>query len=85
MDIRTFAGQLRFNGRADFPANANTIEYARQLDAADPIQHLRDEFVLPTKASLKKKSLDGHLPGKYKEEKMIFPARERADHCVKVD
>lgn len=56
--------QIRSAGRAKFPSNANTTEFAKELDAQDSLRHLRDEFTLPTRKSLKKKALDGTLPGK---------------------
>lgn len=40
-----------------FPADANTEDYARQLDSQDPLAKYRDDFIVPTKASLKNKSL----------------------------
>ncbi|KAF3062073.1 Kynureninase 1 [Daldinia childiae] len=62
MSFSSYVEQLRSEGQAKFPSNANTAEFARELDSQDPIRHLRDEFILPTKASLKKKALDGTLP-----------------------
>ncbi|KAL8308391.1 hypothetical protein RB593_006627 [Gaeumannomyces tritici] len=46
----------------EFPANAGTLEYARSQDAQDPLRHLREHFIFPTVASLKKKALDGKIP-----------------------
>ncbi|KAF1813033.1 kynureninase 1 [Eremomyces bilateralis CBS 781.70] len=34
-----------------------TIEEARQLDAADPLGHLREEFTIPSKGDLKRRNL----------------------------
>lgn len=47
----------------EFPADANTLDYARSEDAKCPIRHMREHFIFPTRASLKKKALDGRLPG----------------------
>jgi len=37
--------------------NVHSREYAVSLDAQDPLNHLRDEFLIPTKAQLKANSL----------------------------
>ncbi|KAK1702477.1 kynureninase 2 [Colletotrichum lupini] len=62
MDFNAFAEQIRSGSQAKFPANANTISFAQQLDAQDKLAYLRNEFIIPTKGSLKKKSLTGTLP-----------------------
>jgi len=36
---------------------AHTREYAQSLDAQDPLKDLRGEFIIPTKADLKRKTL----------------------------
>ena len=36
---------------------ALTRKYAETLDANDPLKHLRKEFIVPTKANLKSKTL----------------------------
>ncbi|EGO57264.1 hypothetical protein NEUTE1DRAFT_145950 [Neurospora tetrasperma FGSC 2508] len=54
---------LRDGQKPEFPPNANTLEYAQSLDAQDQLSHFRDEFIIPTRASLKKKALDGIIPG----------------------
>jgi len=41
----------------DFPPEANTVEYARSLDAKDPLRNLREQFIIPSKANLKTKKL----------------------------
>ncbi|TDZ14077.1 Kynureninase 1 [Colletotrichum orbiculare MAFF 240422] len=64
MEIAAFAEQLRSGRPAKFPANAKTPEFAQQLDAQDNLRHLRDEFIIPTKGSLKKKELSGKFPNK---------------------
>lgn len=38
--------------------------YAKALDYADPLKHLRDEFVIPTKTDLKRETL-AVPPGPY--------------------
>jgi kynureninase len=63
MDLSSFAQRLRSGAAPKFPANANTLDFAQKLVSEDQLKHLRDEFVLPTKRSLKKKALDGSIPG----------------------
>lgn len=36
---------------------AYSKEYAESLDARDPLRHFRDEFIIPSKADLKIKTL----------------------------
>ncbi len=45
-------------------SNINTREYAEGLDNQDSLKHLRDEFIIPTKADLKNKTLakSGNVP-----------------------
>jgi kynureninase len=38
-------------------SSINTRDYAERLDQQDPLKHLRDEFIIPTKADLKRKTL----------------------------
>ncbi|KAK2040746.1 kynureninase [Colletotrichum somersetense] len=64
MEFTTFAEQIRSGQPAKFPANATSFEFAQRLDTQDNLRHLRDEFIIPTKGSLKKKSLDGTFPNK---------------------
>ncbi|KAK4131571.1 kynureninase 2 [Trichocladium antarcticum] len=54
---------FRAGQKPDFPAHSKSVEYARQLDAEDTISSLRDDFIIPTKGSIKKKALDGKLLG----------------------
>ncbi|KAL2211438.1 kynureninase [Sarocladium strictum] len=63
MSLTDFVDRLRGGSPAKFPSSANTLEFAQQLDSQDSIRHLRDEFIIPTKGSLKKKALDGRIPG----------------------
>ncbi|OAA69139.1 kynureninase [Cordyceps fumosorosea ARSEF 2679] len=62
MDLPTYVERLRGGGPAKFPADANSLDFARQLDGQDALRHLRYDFILPTKTSIKKKALDGTLP-----------------------
>ena len=43
------------NSRSE--VDINTREYAEIQDEQDPLKHLRAEFILPTKADLKRKTL----------------------------
>ncbi|KAH7156084.1 pyridoxal phosphate-dependent transferase [Dactylonectria macrodidyma] len=61
--LSAFVERLRNGSDAKFPHDANSLEFARGLDAQDTLSHLRDEFILPTKSSLKKKGLNGTIPG----------------------
>lgn len=61
-----FVHRLRSGQPVEFPSDSNTIAFARRLDHQDDLAYLRDEFVLPSKKSLKKTSLDGSVPGMYK-------------------
>lgn len=36
-----------------FPQEAREQAFAQKLDAQDPLRHLRDNFVFPTKRSMK--------------------------------
>lgn len=65
MEFETFVDRLRSGEAPKFPHDANTLDFARKLDTQDSLRHLRDEFVIPTKASLKKKALDGRIPGTF--------------------
>lgn len=63
MSFNGFVNTLRAGKKPQFPSNAVSAEYAAQMDAEDELNHLRSEFVLPTKGSLKKTALDGTIPG----------------------
>ncbi|KAI9660939.1 MAG: Kynureninase (L-kynurenine hydrolase) [Bathelium mastoideum] len=39
-------------------ANQRDIDHAQSLDEADPLRHLGEEFIIPSKADLKRKTLD---------------------------
>ncbi|GJN79915.1 kynureninase [Purpureocillium lilacinum] len=62
MDFDACVQRLRSGAAVKFPPDANSVAFAQHMDGQDKLRHLRDEFVLPTKASLKKKALDGKLP-----------------------
>lgn len=64
MDLPAYVERLRSGAPPKFPADANSLQFAQKLDSQDSLRHLRDEFILPTKASLKKRALDGSIPGK---------------------
>ncbi|KFA46915.1 hypothetical protein S40293_03638 [Stachybotrys chartarum IBT 40293] len=62
MALENLVSCLRSGVSPDFPATADTLAYAQELDSQDALRHLRDEFYLPTKASLKKRALNGSMP-----------------------
>ena len=62
-ELVAFVDRLRGGQPPKFPEDANSLAFAQRLDVQDTLSHLRDEFILPTKASLKKKALDGRIPG----------------------
>lgn len=72
MDLASFVDRLRNGSAAKFPADANTLAFAQKLDSQDQLRHLRDEFVLPTKGSLKKRALDGSIPGMSNSSHLIL-------------
>ncbi|KAH8902849.1 hypothetical protein BR93DRAFT_902996 [Coniochaeta sp. PMI_546] len=58
MDIAAAVETLR-NGQCPvFPPEAKKHGFAEKLDAQDELRHLRDQFNIPTRSSLKKKALD---------------------------
>jgi kynureninase len=67
---QSFIKTLRNGQKPEFPAGAKSIEYARQLDAQDKLSYLRENFNIPTTASLKKRVLNGTTTG------MSTPARK---------
>lgn len=56
MDFVAVADQIRSGKKPTFDTS---LEHAQSLDAADSLRHLRNEYIFPTKASLKSKSLQG--------------------------
>ncbi|KAK3313651.1 kynureninase 2 [Apodospora peruviana] len=49
-----------------FPPDANTLSYAKTVDAQDSLRPLRDQFIIPSIGSLKQKTLNGIIPGSKK-------------------
>lgn len=68
MDLPAFVERLRSGAPPKFPADADSLQFAQKLDSQDSLRHLRDEFILPTKGSLKKRALDGTIPGMSNQE-----------------
>lgn len=63
MELSSLIDRLRSGAAAKFPSEANTLAFAQALDGQDSLRHLREEFIIPTKASLRKKALNGRVPG----------------------
>lgn len=40
-----------------FEGDSNTLEYAKALDAKDPLRSFRDKYIIPSKANIKSKVL----------------------------
>ena len=53
-----------------FPAEADSLEYAKSQDTKDPLHHLRSEYVIPSKANLKARKLA--KPGLSNEDGIYF-------------
>ena len=64
MDFASKLEQLQQGQTAEFPDDAKTLEYARLLDSQDELAHMRDQFIIPTRASLRKTALNRTCPGK---------------------
>ncbi|KAK0703945.1 pyridoxal phosphate-dependent transferase [Lasiosphaeria miniovina] len=62
MDFQTLVKILRAGRVPDFHPDADSFAYADALDAQDGLSHLREQFIIPTRASLKKRALDGTVP-----------------------
>lgn len=54
----------------DFPAEADTLEYAQSQDKKDPLRHLRAEYIIPSKANLRARKLA--RPGLSDDEGIYF-------------
>ncbi|OIW22804.1 kynureninase [Coniochaeta ligniaria NRRL 30616] len=63
MDISAAVETLRKGQSPAFPAEAKKRGFAEKLDAQDELRHLREEFILPTTKSLRKKALDSKVNG----------------------
>lgn len=57
MSLDTFATALLEGKSANFPPEANSLEFAKSLDAQDNLRHIREQFNIPTKGSLRRKTL----------------------------
>ncbi|KAG8631061.1 hypothetical protein KVT40_000201 [Elsinoe batatas] len=58
MNVQQAIEQLRRGEKPSFPSEADSLEFAEQLDQRDEIKHFRDEFMIPTKAQLKRTTLE---------------------------
>lgn len=59
MDTTSAINQLRSGGKPTWPDNAGSLDFAQSLD--NSTKTFRDEFILPTKAQLKRKTIvDDH-------------------------
>lgn len=67
MDFAATADRVRAGKKPDF--NDSSLSYAQSLDSADSLRHLREEYIFPTKASLKSKSLQ---QGEYRLRDMAW-------------
>ncbi|CAK7273216.1 putative secondary metabolism biosynthetic enzyme [Sporothrix epigloea] len=59
--LSEMATALRAGQKATFAGHADSAAYAAELDAQDPVRHLRHEFVIPTRQMINRTSL-GPLP-----------------------
>ncbi|CAK7270974.1 putative secondary metabolism biosynthetic enzyme [Sporothrix epigloea] len=59
--ITEIATALRAGQKPKFADHADSPAYAAELDAKDPVRHLRNEFIIPTRQMINRKSL-GPLP-----------------------
>lgn len=57
MDFAATADQVRAGKKPAF--SDSSLAYAQSLDGSDSLRHLREDYIFPTKASLKSKSLQG--------------------------
>lgn len=67
-ELTSKAKLIRAGQTPKFPPEARSREYAEALDAHDKLAPLRDEFLIPTVSSLKKKALNGIPPRDDEEE-----------------
>jgi kynureninase len=58
MDVSAAVDVLRQGQSPAFPAEAKKQGFAEKLDEQDQLRHLRKQFNIPTKSSLRKKALD---------------------------
>jgi len=57
MSLDSFATTLLEGKPPNFPPEANSLEFARSLDAQDELRHMREQFNIPIKGSLRRKTL----------------------------
>lgn len=57
MDVSAAVEALRQGQTPNFPPEAKKHTFAEKLDAQDELRHLRGQFNIPTKGSLRKKAL----------------------------
>lgn len=57
MDVQSTLKQLRNGQRVQWPSESMSIDFARALDRDQTLVSLEDDFVVPTKAQLKRKTL----------------------------
>ncbi|CAK7214547.1 putative secondary metabolism biosynthetic enzyme [Sporothrix bragantina] len=55
--IAEMSKALRAGQKPAYAGNANTRAYAAELDAQDPVRHLREDFIIPTKQMINRTSL----------------------------
>ncbi|KAK5655819.1 hypothetical protein OQA88_5357 [Cercophora sp. LCS_1] len=53
MNVDSFADALRQGLPLDFTPETNSLEFAKAMDARDEIGHMRSQFIIPTKGSLR--------------------------------
>lgn len=64
MDFAATADQIRSGKKPTF--DDSSLEFAQSLDKADPLKEFRNEYIFPTKTSLKSKSLQSKSGNKRK-------------------
>jgi kynureninase len=61
MDVEAAVKTLRQGQTPAFPTEAKKFAFAEKLDAEDELRHLREQFNIPTKSSLRRKALGCRL------------------------
>ena len=77
MDLDSAVNKLREGQKPTWPEISNSLDFAQSLDSSDQIQKtFRSEFVVPTKAQLKRKTLkddaDTAAPASNPDEESIY-------------
>ncbi|PSN70150.1 kynureninase 2 [Corynespora cassiicola Philippines] len=76
MDVKSAVEQLRGGQKPSWPADAELLEFAQSLDNhSDILKTFRDEFLIPTKAQLKRTSLSD-------DAKTAAPASSPEDESI---